>query len=221
MPIDQKAVLNQIDSVLDRWNKARSRSEYDDCSDLSEMETTELLTLIAATIDRLAPPGSRYQENAHAVLKKYGEVNVYNLQILPGILKALRSDYEEGHLQAIHELIHADIFADFLEMADYLLEENYKDPAAVLAGGVLEEHLRKLCHKYDIRTTKGNRPKKASSLNEELKGAHVYSTLDQKNVTAWLDLRNKAAHGKYEEYKKEQVKLMVQGIRDFISRYSA
>ena len=25
----------------------------------------------------------------------------------------------------------------------------------------------------------------------------VYSTLDQKSVTAWLDLRNKAAHGKF------------------------
>ena len=104
-------------------------------------------------------------------------------------------------------------------MADYLLEEGYKDPAAVLAGGTLEEHLRKLCQKNDIEIMKDiSHYRKADSLNADLAGANVYSKLDQKSVTAWLDLRNKAAHGKYDEYTKEQVALMVQSLRDFISR---
>jgi hypothetical protein len=30
-------------------------------------------------------------------------------------------------------------------MAQHLLEQNYKDAAAVMVGGVLEEHLRQLC----------------------------------------------------------------------------
>ena len=46
----------------------------------------------------------------------------------------------------------------------------------------------------------------------------VYNKLDQKNVTAWLDLRNKAAHGKYQEYTKEQVSLMLQSLSDFMVR---
>lgn len=221
MSVDQKVVLGQIDAAFDKLNDAVSRSKYDDYSDLPMMEQTELVTLLAATIDRLAPPGSRYRQNAQAAFEQYGENHPYNLNILPGILKALRGDYVAGHMQAIHELIHAEVFADFLEMADYLLEEGYKDPGAVLAGGVLEEHLRKLCEKNSIAILKGNRPKKADSLNAELAGARVYSKLDQKSVTAWLDLRNKAAHGRYDEYTKEQVALMVQGIRDFLSRYPA
>jgi hypothetical protein len=40
-------------------------------------------------------------------------------------------------------------------------------------------------------------------------------------VTAWLDLRNKAAHGQYADYTKEQVALTLQGVRDFISRHPA
>ncbi len=106
-------------------------------------------------------------------------------------------------------------------MADYLLTEGYKDPAAVLAGGVLEEQLRKLCQANHISITKGTIHKKADGLNTDLAGANVYSKLDQKNVTAWLGLRNNAAHGKYEQYSKEQVALMVQGVRDFISRNPA
>jgi len=59
-------------------------------------------------------------------------------------LRALRADYVAGNLQSVIEIVHADAFADFLDMADYLLQRGYKDAAAVLAGSVLEEHLRKL-----------------------------------------------------------------------------
>ena len=33
-------------------------------------------------------------------------------------------------------------------------------------------------------------------MNSDLCGASIYEKLDQKNITAWLDLRNKAAHGR-------------------------
>jgi hypothetical protein len=46
----------------------------------------------------------------------------------------------------------------------------------------------------------------------------VYNLLDQKQVTAWLDFRNKAAHGEYKAYTAEQVKLMNQGVVNFITR---
>ena len=58
-------------------------------------------------------------------------------------------------------------------------------------------------------------------MNSELSNAEVYSKLEQKNITAWLDLRNKAAHGKFDEYTKEQVSIVLFGIRDFVSRVPA
>lgn len=58
-------------------------------------------------------------------------------------------------------------------------------------------------------------------MNSDLVNAQVYSKLDQKNVTAWLDLRNKAAHGKYSEYTKDQVSLLIAGVRDFLTRNPA
>ena len=101
-----------------------------------------------------------------------------------------------------------------------------KDPAAVLVGGVLEGHLQKLCVKSGIATqvTDENgkpRPKKAERTNSDLAGREVYSKLDQKSVTAWLDLRNKAAHGHYDEYTRKQVELMSQGVTDFLARHRA
>ena len=142
-----------------------------------------------------------------------------------GILRAVKEDIEGGYLHSIESLISADIFTDFLEMASYLLDEGYKDAAAVLIGSTLEGHLRKLCVKngvdVELTTPSGTRPKKADQMNADLAKEGAYSKLDQKNVTAWLDLRNKAAHGEYTQYAKEQVALLLSSVRDFITRLPA
>lgn len=110
-------------------------------------------------------------------------------------------------------------------MAAHLLEQDYKDPAAVVIGSVLEENLRQLCHSAGVETEIKKDgaliPKKADRLNSDLAKAEVYTKLDHKAVTMWLDLRNKAAHGEYTEYKKEQVALMMQGVTEFIARMTA
>lgn len=45
--------------------------------------------------------------------------------------------------------------------------------------------------------------------------------LAQHQVTAWLGLRNNAVHGHYSAYAEQQVELMLQGVRNFISRLPA
>jgi hypothetical protein len=122
----------------------------------------------------------------------------------------------------VEELIHADTFSDLLEMAKYLLDEGYKDPAAVIAGSTLEGHLRALCAKHEIATGSPNGgPKKANLLSEELVKVEAYPNSDGKAVTAWLALRNDAAHGHYDKYQAAQVGLLIDGVRDFIRRVPA
>lgn len=136
------------------------------------------------------------------------------------ILLSLKNEIEQDWLISIKQLVSAEIFSDFIEMAKYLLDNNYKDPAAVMIGSILEEHIRLLCksNSVDVYFKKGEDivPKKADVLNADLVKANVYGVLEQKNITAWLDLRNRAAHGKYEEYSKEQVTIMYLGVLNFI-----
>ena len=219
MAILTEAVLAQIDGLIQVHDDARRRSQYNDLSDLGEAATSEIITRLAAVIERLAPPNSPYRDNAKASLKNLGADHAANIPVLAGILRALRADFAAGHLHRVEQLVQADLFADFLEMAEHLLDQGYKDPAAVLAGGVLEEQLRKLCQRNSIAITVGVKPKKADAMNADLAAADVYNKLDQKSVTAWLDLRNKAAHGHYSEYNPEQVRMLVQAVRDFSSRH--
>jgi hypothetical protein len=154
--------------------------------------------------------------------KQVNNSYVYNIEAGINILQTLRFEIDNGWLVKIKQLVSAEIFSDFLEMSKYLLDSKYKDPAAVMIGSVLEEHLRQLCvsNSIDSSLIKGSDiiPKKADLLNSDLTKANIYGVLEQKNVTAWLDLRNKAAHGKYSEYSIEQVALMYLGVLDFVTR---
>ncbi|WP_298903498.1 hypothetical protein [uncultured Psychroserpens sp.] len=160
-----------------------------------------------------------YGKNHPYYLEFKGNHSHHSYKILRGILNAIKFEIANDWLASIKGLISAEIFSDFLEMSEHLLSENYKDASAVMIGSILEEHMRQLSTfaGNPIRDAK-DRPKKANLINAELAKLSVYNKLDEKNITAWLDLRNKAAHGNYSEYNKDQVALMLNSVRDFILR---
>jgi hypothetical protein len=182
------------------------------------------MALATHALSCLAPPGTVFRKRADEV-NTMEYALAFRVEVLTGLLSALQKAYWQGLLRSFQEIVHADLFDDFLQMAEYLLGEGYKDPAAVLAGGVLEEHLRKLCQKQGlpvaISTPRGEEPKRASQMNDDLAKAGAYSKLEQKNVTAWLDMRNKAAHGKYAEYDSKHVEYLIMGVKQFAARFPA
>jgi hypothetical protein len=130
-----------------------------------------------------------------------------------GVFRAAKEDYEGGYLFKMTSLIKAEVFADTLEQAEALLTANYKDAACVVIGITLELSLKELC-------TKNNIPHgKADKMNADLCKAGTYNGAKQKQITAWLDLRNKAAHGQWQEYTAEDVKYMLEGVRAFVGDF--
>lgn len=216
--------VNQLDEIIKDYNTMLASYQYEDLSDAPEFKVQALLTRSTSAIDRISGKDSSYSQQLL-------DVNIRNprdgYRIGPtiGIIMALKFDIESGYLQTYEQIIHAGVFSDFIQMANYLLDKDYKDPAAVIAGSTLESHLRKLSklHGIDLEFEKNGDlfPKKASILNSELTKAGVYNLLDQKSVTAWLDLRNKASHGKYDEYSREQVALFISNLLDFMVRNPA
>lgn len=223
--IDSEFLAKQLDEIVSSFRQLVAQSRYKaDLSDLSGYDIHRIITQSRAAIIRITGNTSPYAEQVDDILIARGQ-DSYKMKNLVGVVEALKHDLEAGYLQTAEELIHGELFSDFLEMASHLLEEGYKDPAAVVGGASLEGHLRQLAKRVGVETTvataSGVKPKKADSLNAEIAKATAYSSLDQKNVTAWLDLRNKAAHGHYTEYTAEQVAIMLSGIRDFITRNPA
>lgn len=130
-----------------------------------------------------------------------------------GILKGAKEDYEGGYLFETRILIEAEVFDEFLEQAEYLLSQGYFAPAAVIAGSVLEDALRKLCVRRSI--TLPDKPK-LESMNAELARDGAYNSLVQKNVTSMAAIRNSAAHGKWTEFTRDDVMNLVSQVRAFM-----
>ncbi len=217
----KQAALNHLDDVLAEWRGLASQCREEDFGDLGDADGTRFVTRAWAVVQRFAGTHSPYFQQAEAIVKQGGFVG-YVARHIVGVVESVRIDVAGGFLGDFASLIHGELFGDFLEMAQHLLDEKYKDAAAVIAGSSLEVHLRQLCAKNAIAISdSAGRPKKADLMNSELAAASAYSKLDQKNVTAWLDLRNKAAHGRYTEYEAQQVGITVTAIRDFITRNPA
>jgi hypothetical protein len=133
-----------------------------------------------------------------------------------GILSALRDDIASGHLSSFRDLLTAEVFAGFLEVADYLLENKYKDAAASVTGAVLENGLRALLAKREGQIGgRGN----LQSLSQQVFQKKLVSGLEFKTLRAWIALRDHADHGEFGEYQLGDVKRMIDGVTDFLSRH--
>lgn len=141
--------------------------------------------------------------------------------IMLSSLKAAFEDLKGGNFFDAKLLIEAEVFGDLLEQAEELQSAGYKDAAAVLAGGVLEKHLRSMCLTRGISTLKPNgKHKMMNEMNDELAKAGAYNALKKKQVTAWADLRNKAAHGNVSEYTGHDVDSFLRDVSDFCANFS-
>jgi hypothetical protein len=132
------------------------------------------------------------------------------------ILCALRSDIEDGYLKKISTLISAEVFSDFLEMAKHLCEEGYKDPAASLAGAVLENGLRRIAVNQGITVTDKD---DLNSLRDKCAQKRVYNNLIRQQIVSWTTIQNSADHGQFDAYDSQQVASMISDIRAFLSNH--
>ncbi|WP_218313302.1 hypothetical protein [Alteromonas antoniana] len=211
----------QLEGVIKEYSEEIARSKYDDGSDvLSDTDVRDLQTRCLAAIERSAGKSSVYYERVLEINRMNNHIYGHLAENI-GVARSLLSDIRNGYMKSLEEIIHGEVFSDFLEMAEHLKSNGYKDAAAVVAGSTLEAHIRQLCQKHSLTVESGGKPKKTDTLNAELVKSGAYGKLDQKNVTAWLGLRNSAAHGAYSDYDTAQVNLLIGSIREFISRNPA
>jgi hypothetical protein len=146
---------------------------------------------------------------------------------IAGLLKGLADDYASGFLEPVIRRAEAEIAADYLGQAEELLAEGQRGkfdhvPAAVLLGATLERSFRELCGRQapPLPVVKANGEKlMMNALIDELKKADVFNELKAKQLRAWADVRNAAAHGEFEKFKRGDVEAMQQGVANFLADY--
>lgn len=214
-------MIDQIGTLLKEVDRAQRCAQYEDLSGgLPKDELRQIYTRLRAAIDRLSPPGSPYAKEADVIAAQAGSVG-NAIMNLGGVLQAIRADFEAGYVRTFEALVHSAVFEDFLDMASELLTKAYKDSAAVIAGSVLEEHVRSLATRHGRNLTDGKLPRSVDTLLIELVKDGQFSESQRKLAVGWYGLRTDAAHGRYENVVAGEVGRMIEGIREFMLRYPA
>jgi len=169
---------------------------------------TSVLNLLQRAFGELSAHYKRFEQH-------FNDYDAYETSFkeLLSILSAAKEDFEGGYLFNLKSLVKAEVLDDATEQAQALLDSGYKDPACVVAGISLEVAIK------EIATRQGIPIGKLDKMNADLCKAGVYNVAKQKQITAWADLRNKAAHGDWSGYNAADVQDMLSGVVRFMADY--
>ena len=126
-----------------------------------------------------------------------------------GLVESARDLIRHGCVGNLRHLLHAEMFNSLTEQAKGLLEAGHIVPSAVLGRIIIENWLRDQCEKAGLDIPEGA---KASTMNEALKKAEVFSVPKWRQVQAYLDVGNAAAHGRPEEFSGQDVERVLSFI---------
>lgn len=160
-------------------------------------------------IDRLFAETSVQHKAFYAVAEGRVEFATHVLRI-KGVLDGIIDDVEGGYAEELVMEITIDILSDVLEQAKELLREGLKDAAAIYGRIALEKHLKTIASNHNI-----NPNQRANKVNDELKGAGIYSQVKWRQFQVWLDIGNKSAHGDFST-SVDDINQMLDGIERFI-----
>ncbi len=189
-------------------------------------EFQSIVVKLLSLINVLLGDSERGREVADGIKNRIDGSRVpSDLEYFVGTLQGLKDDYQNGFLDSLEERIVANISADYMIQVEGLLDEGQPGqydhvPAAVLCGALLEDALRRLCDRQtpQVPTDKPNgRPKALNALIQDLQKANAFNKLKAQQLRGWVQVRNSAAHGKFDEFSRDDVELMVNGVRNFLA----
>ncbi len=179
---------------------------------VSGPDATGWCTSVASLLQRTFGETSVHYKSFEEQRENFRD-SIAGFERLNAVLAASKEDYVGGYLFNVRGLVKAEVLDDALVQAAVLLEAGYKDPACVLVGVSLEIAIKDLVQRESLVVAK------LDAMNVSLCKAGIYNVAKQKQITAWADLRNKAAHGDWSAYLAADVKDMHTGVQRFVADY--
>ena len=224
-------ISNRFDELIDEVEKLLRRpNEYDPKQDSIYREWVVKSVGLVQMLFGESKQTERYQkilERDPSLGQTAGSPTWYftadTVRKKSAILRGIRDNYVNGFYDGLEQLIVANVSADYMEQAEALLGEGIAGqynhvPAAVLCGATLEHRLRNYCESQEppIPTIKDNGAAMTlGGLIEELDKVKAFNTQTRKLLKGWADIRNHAAHGRFDDFSVAEVELMLLGVQQF------
>lgn len=127
-------------------------------------------------------------------------------------------DAIDSVLVRLRSELQANIFDNDLDAANELNAKGFPRAAGMIAGVVMEGHLRETVTRHAVKLTSKNPT--IATLNDALKDAGVVDLHIWRRVQAVGDVRNNCGHKTAKEPSKDDVARMIADVSDLIKRIS-
>jgi HEPN domain-containing protein len=135
------------------------------------------------------------------------------LQIQIDIVRSAEARLDSA-LSEITGVIEAGIFDDELAAARELLKAKHLRSAGVIAGVVLERHLKRVLATHGVKSP---RTQQIGKLNDALKEAKVYDVPQWRQIQRLGDIRNLCAHDNERDPTEDEVAELVDSVAKVVS----
>jgi HEPN domain len=139
-------------------------------------------------------------------------INLFKVQL--GIVKSCKNRLE-SKLDNIRAILQAELFDNELDSAKHLHKNMFYRASGMLAGVVLENHLKNVCLTHQIILPKNPT---ISNYNELLKNNDIIEITIWRHLSLLGDLRNICSHGKDKEPTRDEVSELIDGVTKMIKK---
>jgi len=153
------------------------------------------------------PDPANYHRLQAALETGYGRVGK-----ITAVLKAALVDIDAGVIATVADAARGEVFDDFLDHALQFLRTKHIDRAAVVAGVVFEDTMRRACTKHGITEKGVDLEQLIIALNKR----GLLSDLKAKRARVAAGVRTKATHAQWDEVDRTDVEDTIKFTREMI-----
>lgn len=212
----EEAVVGRINELIVEAQSLRQGGE-EAGQVRSQVQAEQCKGWIAAALNVvqlvIADPDSGYRKIAEGLAaRNRGYTINHGVGELAQLLSNLLKDAQAGLISSVADRARAEVFDDFLDHAKSYLAEGYPNRAAVIAGVVCEDALRRVCRKHHIEEGGVN----LDRLISELTTINVLSPTKAKRARVAAHVRTKATHAQWDEFDTGDVRATIEFAEELI-----
>lgn len=206
--------MSAYDSILERIDQLTKPDQASDAGLVGELQMATIN--ICTSLFGADSPQVRSIEATRKELWASKSSEQYKHQLwsdqLRGVLKAVASDVRAGRIRSLRLEASGEVFGDFINAARSALSEGFKDVAAVLACGALEDTLKRfaLASGLDVYN------KEMAEVVNAMKAAGMVKGPQGSLLQGFTKIRNKAFHAQWDSIESADVQSVIAFTQEFL-----
>lgn len=204
----EESILNRIDELLQR------RGEHASAGGLGELQMAAISICVSLYGADSSQVRSIETTRKELWSSKYDEDYKQRLLAdnLQGLLRTVASDINGGRVRDLQLQASGEVFGDFLNAARFALSDGFKDVAAVLACGALEDALKR----FAVTNRLAVYDKDMAEVVNALKGAGLVRGPQGALLQGFVKIRNKAFHAQWDSIEPADVQGVIGFTQEFL-----